>query len=179
MANINSPHGFIPVDKLTDGATTPTRSYAVAADHASNIFIGDPIIALGSGNYDVGAAASGIANAAVATGFTDANGMPLLYLPALTAGYVLGVPVAEQLFTIQASAGFVLTNINTTADYVAGAGSTSTGISGFQLDSASFGGGEPTLRIIGLDPATGNEFGTNAQVIVQFVENIYASTTSV
>lgn len=179
MANSNNPHGFIAVDKLNDGSTTPTKDYAVAATHATNIFIGDPIVALTGGTFDVGTAAAGITNTCVASGFLNSVGQPVLYLPAGEAGTILGVPVANQLFTVQASAGFVLTDVNSVADYVAGAGNTGYGISGFQLDSASFGGASPVLRVIGLDPAIDNSFGTNAKVIVEFVQNLYQSTTNV
>lgn len=179
MANADNARGFEPIGSV--GGEAGLQSYSVDSANAKAIFRKDPITLEADGNVTQSAAGDGTAVAAVAMGFLDSNGITLKYLPALTAGTVLGIPVKNQTFATQSATGvtYAATDVNATADFVVNAGSTLTGESRFELGAAGAGN---QVRILGLASVDGqtNEWGSdNVRVEVAFVEDAYSNNTSI
>ena len=82
------------------------------------------------------------------------------------------------VYKVQSDGSPAQTNIGNCADVVAGAGSTVTGQSGFELNS-SMGTGTATCKIIGLFDAPENAFGANAVVEVLINEHILKATAGI
>lgn len=178
MANVNAPRGFFLVDSLNGADVSSVQSYPVAVGNGTAIFAGDPLTAVNDGTFVPSLAGDGIKVAAVAVGFATSNGRALLYLPASTAGTVIGLPVRGNIFGVQVDESLAATDVSATADFVVGTGNVNTGVSAYQLDSSDIGTGQQ-LRILGkLDTPT-NAYGTNCIAKVQFVENLYENNTSV
>jgi len=133
------------------------ETFEVAADYATAVFVGDPVILLAAGSdgavgmessvaggvyAEVEAAAAGGVIYGVVVGIEPIySDLSKQYIPASTGGRVRVLRATQdQLFMIGAdSAGdqIELIDINSHYDLVAGAGSTTTGYSGFILDSSS------------------------------------------
>ena len=179
MANANTPFGFKPSSYLV-GDTPHQLEIAVDSSNATSIGIGDPIILEADGNAArMGAGATLSAIIGVAVGFMSSEKISLNYLPTLTAGYVKYVPVVGRNFVIQASASVAATDVGALADVSTGNANATTGISAFQLDSATIGNAGTPLRILGLSGEPDNAYGTNAKVIVEFPTSMFTSGTGV
>ena len=201
MANPNTPQGIRPIN---DNGTTYTGQgtlVAFPASQAANIFIGDPIVALGGtdafgvplvgiatagANQPVIGALMGIQNGPSGSGVTVTRDLPI-YRQGGILNYGLAViGDHNQLFIIQedsvggaitqAVAGFANGNL------VAGAGNTITGVSGWQLQSSSVAAAaNPTfqLKILGLSRGPYNAIGAYADWIVKLNNPQFASTAGV
>ena len=180
MANANSPFGLKPV-RLASGApyNGAANRYFVPASDATALFNGDPVIINGSGDT-VGVPGAIIATAAggnrwtgVVVGFEPLTTptIPLGYRPASTAGYLLVADDPDLLFEIQEDSGggaLAVTDIGLNADLIAGAGSTVTRQSGWQLDTSTKATTATLqLRIVGFVQRADNEVGANAKILVR------------
>lgn len=198
MANANAPFGLRPISQ--NGTTWSGQGQLVAfpASQATNIFIGDPLVALGGtdsfGTPLVGLATAGAANPILGTmlgisngpqgsGYTVTRDLPI-YRQASILNYGLIINDPDQYYVVQedsvggaiaaAVAGYANANL------VAGAGSTITGYSGWQMQSSSVAAaGNPTyqLKIMGLLRGPDNAIGQYADWVVtlnnpQFGSNV-------
>jgi hypothetical protein len=82
----------------------------------------------------------------------------------------------NQLFIVQVDESVAQTDIGKNADVVGTGGSTTTGVSTMELDSSTIAKTAAlNLKIVGLWDVPGNEFGTNAVVVVKINEHLYGS----
>ena len=156
MANIDRPSGLRPV-RYRNG--TPwngkSRPYYVSTAGATGIFIGDPVDIAGDSNTAeitviggkfapgslsrVALATAGDTNAVsgVVTGIMPVSRDTPIYRPASTEVVVLVCDDPNVVFEIQddASSALATTSVGLNANLVAGAGSTFTGISGWELNA--------------------------------------------
>lgn len=179
MPNLNAPGGLKPV-RYASGSpyNGACNEYYVPASDATALFMGDPVIIAGTGDAD-GVQAVTRATAAgagritgVVVGFRPSRTFETLgYRPASTEMYVLVADDPNLLFEIQEDAiggALAVADIGLNADLIAGAGSTFTKQSGFQLDTSTKGTTATLqLRIVGFQQRADNEVSANAKVLVR------------
>lgn len=179
MANANSPFGLKPV-RYASGApyNGAANRYFVPASDTTALFYGDPVVINGSGD-PAGVPGAIIATAAgagritgVVVGFEPTRTFETLgYRPASTAMYIYVADDPTLLFEIQEDAvggALAVTDIGLNADLIAGAGSTYTKQSGWQLDTSTKATTATLqLRIDGFQQRVDNEVGANAKVLVR------------
>ena len=117
---------------------------------------------------------------AVATGFKNTDGKSISYLSGSTAGTVIGIPVKNQLFAIQADIGTALTVAarHATANHVVTAGDTDTGVSNIELDASDVGTGIQ-MRILNKLDEPNNSWAEHVDLVVEFTENASESAASI
>jgi hypothetical protein len=185
MANPNVPRGLVPYRNIGGGPFNNSFNvYYVPATDANNIFVGDPVVVVtnsadANGIPTVTLATAGATNqiTGVCVGLVDA-GAPILpefaitrdlpvYRQASTAAYIAVVDDPNALFMVQEdSVGGALPvgasgrNVN----LVAGAGSTTYGTSGWQIQSSSIGTGATLqMRILRALQQVDNIVGANTK----------------
>ena len=82
------------------------------------------------------------------------------------------------VYKVQSAGSPAQTNIGNCADVVAGAGSTNTGNSGFEI-SGTMASGTATCKIIGLYDSPDNAFGANAVMEVLINEHLLKATAGI
>ena len=188
MTNSNIASGLRPINQNGTPWSGQGMLCAVPSSQGGNIFLGDPVVALGGtdafGCPLVGIASAGagdavlgstisISNGPAGSGFTVTRDLPV-YRQASIANYIFVVDDPNCLYEIQedsvggaiaaATGGFANGNL------VSGAGSTTTGFSGWQLQSSSVSSSANTtyqLRLLGLVRGPDNAIGVNAKWIVR------------
>lgn len=198
MANPNAAFGIRPISQNGTAWSGQGQMVAFPASQASNIFIGDPLVALGGtdgfGVPLVGIATAGAANVVLGTMLGISNGpsgsgatvtrdLPV-YRQGGLLNYGLIINDPDQYYAVQedsvggpiaaAAAGYASANL------VAGAGSIVTGYSGWQMQSSSVSNApNPTfqLKIMGLLRGPDNAIGNFADWVVtlnnpQFGSNV-------
>ena len=180
MANPDGPIGFQEIDDINAGGINNLQPYYVDASNASRIGNGDPITAEADGGVARSAAGDGVSVVAIAKQFKNSNGESIKYLPASTAGTIMGLPVKGRIFQVQADSGTSVasTSRGATADFVAADCDTTTGISNFELDSDNIGTGNQ-CRVIDKVAAPNNDWGEHVLLKVVFVEDAYSDSTSI
>ena len=147
MANVNKPFGAKPIRKL-DGSPYNglLRKGIVNVDNATAIFRGDWIApeATAGGRGIIPLAAGGVVNVlGVARYFeylVDSKWVVRNYIPVTTAGYVYYAPAENTIFEMQEDglvSSIQAADLMQMYDIIAGAGSTTTGLSGHVIDSSS------------------------------------------
>ena len=182
MSTTDKKHGFVPVKHLTGGAIR-TREYHVDSSNTPGVFIGDLMTFESDGNVKPAAAADVLAVVGVAIAVKDVNRKPIAagYLAASTEGYVDIVDDPMVIFRVQEDgAGTSLlegqTGIGQTFDHVAGAGSTTTGISAHTINSDST---DAQLKVVGLYETSDNAWtDTYTEVLVIINEHIYKAAVA-
>lgn len=179
MANSNAAFGLIP-RRYRNGSPWmgSLRTYYVPATDATAIFIGDPVIIGGDGD------AAGFPTATLATAATgritgicvglrpggNSTLIPPRYRAASVAEYILVADDPDLLFEIQedgVGGSLAATNIGQNCSLVSGAGSTTTGVSGWMLDSSTAATTNTLqMRIIELQHRADNVIGTTAKWLV-------------
>jgi hypothetical protein len=160
-------------------------AYAIADQHANDIFSGDPVKTTGDASALNGRAFIDVCGSSdVAVGvfagvrYVDSNGEQQ-FRPRWIGGTVVQEdprsPVEalvyddpDMRFVIQVSGspGLIAANVGQKADYLVGAGNDFTGRSAFELSQGSI-GATGTLKILGLaGPAVNNDFGEFADALV-------------
>lgn len=184
MANINIPRGLIPYRYRSGAAYNGAGNvYYVPASYATAIYVGDPVVIVdnavdgvgiptvnvatlgGAGNFILGAMVGIIPGGEPQIAVT--RDLPV-YHPASTAGYIMVADDPMLLFSVQEdsvggalAAGAAGRNVN--LSNVAG-GSTVTGYSGVQLQSASLGQSNTLqMHLERLLEQADNAQGTNAK----------------
>lgn len=201
MANIDAPRGFRPV-KYKGGRpyNGATNKYYIPSTDATNIFIGDPVRLAGTGdtagNYptialSTGSTATTGKSIGVVQGFDPVTGVTtpnlnVIYRAASTAMYAFVADDPDLVFEVQEDSvgnNLAATEIGNNVNFTtATAGSTTTGLSGVELDSSSKATTALQCRILGLADRPGNDLGTNAKWLVSFnvqAGHISYSTTGV
>lgn len=190
--NVDRPNGLAPHVHGTGGTPGRLTAYAIADQHANDIFSGDPVKTTGSASalngrafIDVCGASDGAIGVFAGVRYVDSNGEQQ-FRPRWVGGTVVQEdprsPVEalvyddpDMRFVIQVSgvAGLAAVNVGQKADYLVGAGNSFTGRSAFELDQSGIGGTGP-LKILGLaGPAVNNDFGefADALVLIDIHEN--------
>ena len=187
MANVDSPFGLKPVRHRSgapyNGAVT---QYSTAAGDATAIYIGDPVTLSGTSQTingriykDVDQAATGDKIVGVVVGVVPVTAESLRYRAASTQRILLVADDPNLIFEIQeVSGGTALTanDIGLNADFVVAAGSTTTGMSGVELNNAT----EATtntldLQIVDFVNREDNEIGEHAKFLVRINRHQYAN----
>jgi len=191
MASTSAAFGFRPV-KYRDGKpyAGAANMYYVPSSDGTALYEGDPVILAGSADANGvptvtrASAGGGAYTTGVVVGFVPLTTREQLsYRAASTAQYVLVADDPDLMFTIQEDAvggSLAATNVAQNCDFVAGSGSTYTGLSGFMLDSSTA-NTTNTLqcRIEGLDN-TEQDLGTTYQrILVSFNLHQRNNTTGI
>lgn len=200
MANANVTIGIRPINQNGTPWSGQGQMAYIPPSQAVNIFLGDPLVALGGcdafGVPAVGLASAGagnlilgsmlgVCNGPAGSGVTLTRDLPV-YHQASISGYIMLINDPDQYYAVQedsvggaivaAVAGYANGNL------VAGAGNTVTGFSGWQLQSSSVtNAANPTyqVKIMGLLRGPDNALGVNADWVVtlnnpQFGTNVGA-----
>jgi hypothetical protein len=185
MANVDSPFGLRPVRYMSGAPYNgAVNAYSTAAGDATAIYVGDPVIISGTAQtingviyQDVDQAATGDVIVGVVVGVdpvlgSGANGRDsTVYRAASTQRIVYVADDPNLLFEIQEVSGgtaLAAADIGLNANFVVAAGSTTTGLSGVELNNAT----EATtntldLQIVGFQNRVGNEIGEHAKWLVR------------
>ena len=176
MANADAAFGFVPTRHMSGNAPR-TNKYTCASELAENIFKGDLCIIIATGLITPHTATE-VNNIGVFDGcsYTASDGSYVYseYWPTGTTAtdiilYIYDDPYT--VFKVQSAGTTAQTNIGNCADVVAGAGSTITGQSGFEI-SGTMAAGTATCKIMALYDAPENTFGANAIMEVLINEHI-------
>lgn len=191
MANSDTPFGLKPIRHMLLGALPGVNSvkgkpYTCATTYGTAIFKGDLVIPVAAGGIEAAAADAGVLVCGVMAGcrYKDANGVwhQSDYIPAIKTGFTdIEIDVYDDPFIvweIQADDGGSGTVAEAdrfaTANHVAGAGSTTTGLSGHELDADNVGTG---LQFRILDKYSGevpNDWASlHTKLLVIFNEHFY------
>ena len=148
MANIDAAFGLRPIAKVgsAPGGTTGTTKYSIADNQGTAIFTGDPVKYKNDGTVEVATAGDASCGVFMGCFYTDPttskptfrNHFPASLSPGDAIAFVADDP--DQLFIAQqdsAASNIVAADLNLNADLVFGTGSTTTGISGVEIDSSS------------------------------------------
>ena len=183
MANADAAFGFIPVRHMSGNAPR-TNQYTITSGLAENIFSGDLCI-ITAGGVVTPHSATEVNNIGVFAGvsYTASDGSYVYseYWPTGTVAtdiiaYVYDCPYT--VFRVQSAGSPAQTNIGNCADVVAGAGSTTTGQSGFEI-SGTMAAGAATCKLIALVETPDNAFGANAVMEVLINEHLLKDSAGV
>jgi len=170
MANRDNPHGFGPLNRcLAGGPGAATfECHKLAATAA--IFIGDAVVRVAAPTRKTPAIGP-------ATAAGPVFGVNLIYGAGTTAtDKHLVIPSGNlQMFEVQDNddvTGVVVGGITKNANFVTGAGSVATQLSGTELDIATLAATATLgMRLHGLLNEPNNDFGPHARVIITFQRN--------
>ena len=183
MANIDAAFGLRPIAKVgsAPGGTTGTTKYSIADNQGTAIFTGDPVKFKNDGTVEVAAAGNPSCGVFMGCFYTDPstskptfrNFFPASLSPGDAIAFVADDP--NQLFIAQqdsAAGNIVAADLNLNADLVFGAGSTTTGMSGVEIDSSSK-NTTAALQVKLLDfyDAPSNDATANNSVLVVKINN--------
>jgi hypothetical protein len=185
MANADTPFGLRPV-KYISGApyNGAVNTYSTASSDSTAIFVGDPVKLSGtsqvSGGYtyrDVDQAATGDVCVGVVVAVLHETQDSLIYRAASTVRRLLVADDPALLFEIQeVSGGTALTanDVGLNANFVVGTGSTTTGMSGVELNNS----GEATtntldLQIVDIVNRDDNAIGEHCKFLVRINRHQY------
>jgi hypothetical protein len=203
MANTNAPFGIRPY-AYRSGApyNGAVRTYYVPVGNSTALYFGDPVILIhnssdGNGVQTVEIATAGTTNITLTyavlgsfAGISNNAGqttIPLLqsqtpYLPASTAAYIYVADDPTLLYVAQEDSvggALVSGNVGQNVPLVAGAGSTVTNQSGWQLQSSSVGTTALQMRLVQLLQESDNAIGTNARWLCYINNHPWTQTTGI
>ena len=148
MANIDAAFGLRPIAKVgsAPGGTTGPTKYSIADNQGTAIFTGDPVKYKNDGTVEVATAGDASCGVFMGCFYTDPttskptfrNHFPASLSPGDAIAFVADDP--DQLYIAQQDSdgsNLVAADLNLNADLVFGAGSTSTGMSGVEIDSST------------------------------------------
>jgi hypothetical protein len=187
MANADTPFGLKPYSHRNGAAYNgAARVYSAAAGDATAMFIGDPVKLSGTSQTingivyaDVDQAATGDVMVGVIVGVVPETADSVTYRAASTQRRVLVADDPDLVFEIQEVSGgtaLAAADIGLNANFVVAAGSTTTGLSGVELNNAT----EATtntldLQIMGLVPRDDNAVGEHAKWLVRINRHQFAN----
>ena len=183
MANADAAFGFVPVRHMSGNAPR-TNQYTITSGLAENIFTGDLCILTADGVVTPHTATE-VNNIGVFAGvsYTASDGSYVYseYWPSGTVAtdiiaYVYDCPYT--VFKVQSAGSPAQTNIGNCADVVAGAGSTLTGQSGFEL-SGTMAADAASCKILSLVDSPENAFGANAVMEVLINEHLLKDSAGI
>ena len=183
MANVDAAFGFVPIRHLSGNAPRANK-YTITSGLAENIFTGDLCIITADGVVTPHTATE-TNNIGVFAGvsYTASDGSYVYsqYWPSGTTGTNIIAYIYDDPFTVykvQSAGTPAQTNIGNCADVVAGAGSTTTGISGFEI-SGTMANSAATCKIVALHDSPSNAFGTNAVMEVLINEHLLKDSAGI
>jgi len=185
MPNIDKASGLRPIGNLSATGAQKQYGYEIADNQAGTIFQGD-LVALSGGFITKFLPASHTAAVGVFNGcnyIDPTTGKPTWknYYPGsvnITSGKIIADVIDDpsQLFLIQCDAAFVAADVGKNADVIGTGGSTTTGVSTMELNSATLANSAAlNLKTVGLYNVPGNEYGSFAVVVVKINEHVYGS----
>jgi len=185
MANLDKAFGLRPIGNLSGTGSQKQYGYEIADNQAGTIFQGD-LVALSAGYITrflpaTHTAAVGVFNGCEYADPTTGKTTFSNFYPGsvnITSGKILANVIDDpsQLFLVQVDAGFVAADVGKNADVIGTGGSTTTGLSTMELNSATLATTAAlNLKVVGLYNVPGNDFGTNAVVVVKINEHVYGS----
>ncbi len=182
MANVDAAFGFVPIRHMSGNAPR-TNKYTIASGLAENIFKGDMVIVVAAGTITPHTATE-TNNIGVFDGcsYTASDGSYVYseYWPSGTVATDIIAYVYDDPYTVfkaQSAGSPAQTNIMNCCDVVAGAGSTLTGQSGFEL-SGTMAAGIASCKIVALYDAPDNAFGANAIMEVTINEHLLGTNVA-
>jgi len=160
MANNNNPHGFRPLMRSLSGGPGAAMlgAHKLVGDGTA-LFIGDAVKLAASGTKTTKCITA-------ATVGATAAGVNLIYGAALTATDHLIIPVNSQIFEVQIDT-IAAADLDKNAALVAGAGSTTTHISGHSANGVAT-TNTLDLKVLGLMNSPDNAVGAYARIEVLF-----------
>lgn len=187
MANVDKAFGLKPLGNLSATGAQKQYGYQIADNQSGAIYQGD-LVTLSSGyvvKYDstLHTVALGVFNGCNYIDPTTGKPTWKNYYPGsvnITSGVITADVVDDpsQLFLIQADEDVVQADIGLNANIAYTAGSTTTGVSGTELDSSTIANTAGlVLKIVGFYDAPGNTAGENyVDVVVKINAHMYGST---
>lgn len=182
MPNRDSPMGFRPAIGI--GRQHSFQLFPIDSANGTAVFVGDMVSLVAAGAVNPAAANDGTIVAGVVVALYDANFIPVgayasstttKHLAASTAGYALvAKALAGAIFIGQSQTGQTpaATSIGATTDHVAGAGNTTTGISGHELNMSDLNNGGQ-VRILSLVREPSNSWAEHADIYFEFNESAF------
>lgn len=148
MANIDAAFGLRPIAKVgsAPGGTTGTTKYSIGDNQSTAIFTGDPVKYKNDGTVEVATASDALLGVFMGCFYTDpTTGKPTFrnYFPAsLSPGDAIAFVAddPDQMFVVQqdsVGSNLVAADLNLNANLIFGTGSTTTGVSGVEIDSST------------------------------------------
>lgn len=172
MANVDNPRGFWPIRQRGGGNDIPMNEYILTT--GATVYKGDVLKAVAGGTVEAAAANDGIIVVGIAAEYVSdsasAGGIKVL---------VWDDP--NTIFGVQCDSGTAAaaTDVFTMANHVAGSGSTTTYLSGHELDSSQLAAqGGNQFKVLGLINREGNAWGEHAEVEVVFNEHLLNPNTN-
>lgn len=173
MANVNAPHGFVPVCDTNNRRYTGGGSrYYKSATANMRIAKGDRVTRITStdpnGYPEITKAAANAPCTGVVVGFEVVpSDLHKLCLEATDVGYVIVEDDPNILYQVQANGALTLAAIGRYINPIANLdGDNQTGLSKLQLDATTIGTGT-SCRIERLEPTPGNEVGIYGKWLVR------------
>ena len=181
MANVDASFGFRPVTSDGNGGSRiKLGRYAIQASEGTDLFRGDPVLIQGTSVLDeltgtyvptvVRAGTSGYVTGVIVD-FEPQTDESLTYkTDATTERFVLVADDPYQLFEVQADGSVAVTDLGNTADIIfTNAGSTVTGQSGAELDTADIGTGtQLVIEGVSQKPNRSDLSSANPVLLVRF-----------
>ena len=184
MANVDAAFGFVPVRHLSGSGSVRTNKYTIVTGLAENVFNGDLCIIDSNGQVTPHTATE-VNNIGVFGGvsYTASDGSYVYkeYWPSGTAATSIIAYVYDDPFIVykaQSAGTPAQTNVGNCADVVAGAGSTTTGQSGFEI-SGTMAAGTATCKIVALWDSPENSYAANAVMEVLINEHLYKDSAGI
>ena len=186
MANTDKAFGFRPLGNLSATGAQKQYGYEIADNQAGAIFQGD-LVTIVAG-YVVKfvpathSAALGVFNGCFYIDPTTGKPTWKNYYPGsvnITEGTISADVLDDpsQLFLVQSDGVIVQANIGKNADVIGTGGSTTTGVSTMELNSATIADTAAlNLKIVGLWNVPANALGEFAVLVVKINEHLYGST---
>lgn len=185
MANANTPFGLKPVkDARSGNETGGLEMFYVPSSDATALYIGDPVVKAGSAD------AAGVASVTRAVAAGPITGVVMGFVPdgttdqagyraASTAAYVLVCTDPTEAFIIQDNTGIAAADVGLNANLTIAAGNSYSKRSGVTLD-ASTKATTSTLavKILGLAPIPGNDFGAYNKLLVMLNSTTEATASA-
>lgn len=177
MANTDRPRGASPIRHLNGAYCGQFHEYAVDASNTPACFVGDFIAMEADGN--VGPAVAGttkIILGVMVGRLPNYGDLTLNYLPVSTAGSIWVCDDPDVIFECQeVSSGTALaaTDVGMNTPIVIGAGSTTTGISGHEINNAGEVATIEQIRLLRLVPRADNAYGVSADWEIRINEHFF------
>ena len=186
MANVDKAFGFRPLGNLSATGAQKQYGYEIADNQSGAIYQGD-LVTIVNG-YVVKflpathAAALGVFNGCFYIDPTTGKPTWKNFYPGsvnITEGKITADVIDDpsQLFIVQADGVIAQANIGKNADVIGTGGSSVTGVSTMELNTATIADTAAlNLKIVGLWNVPGNVLGEFAVVVVKINEHLYGST---
>lgn len=185
MANVDKAFGMRPLGNLSASGSQKQFGYEIADNQAGAIYQGDLVTVydgyLVQFDPSTHSAAVGVFNGCNYIDPTTGKPTWKNYYPGsvnITQGKIIADVLDDpnQLFIIQNDGTSAVANYGKNADVVMGTGSTTTGVSGMELDTSTIAKTAAlNVKIVGLWDVPNNAVGANAVVVVKINEHLYGS----